>query len=343
MERGRPAACHRRVVQKSRRHVSYFLPYPYPAFREVLTHSRRFQYVAYQLDILRRCFPKRIENFLNDLPESLDETYGRTLLGIDKEKRKDTQRLLECLTVSIRPLRVEELAEIIAVQFDEAAIPTFSPKWRQGNAKEAVLSACSSLVSIVDIAGSQIAQFSHFSIKEFLTSEGLEKAEQPLSCYHISLERAHTTLARASLSVLLHLDEKIGRDTIHHLPLAPYAAQHWIDHARFGNVSSQVQGMMEHLFDLSKSHFATWVWLYDFDRHWLEPMSEICPTQPSATPLYYASLCGLRSLVEYFVVAHPGEVNAKGGFFDSPLQAASAKGHLEIVQLLLNNNADIIL
>jgi hypothetical protein len=236
------------------------------------------------------------------------------LLGIDKEKRKYTQRLLQCLTVSIRPLRVEELAEIIAVQFDGVAIPTFNPKWQQRDAKEAVLSACSSLVSIVDIAGSQIVQFSHFSIKEFLTSERLASAKQPLSCYHISPEQAHTTLACASLSILLHLNLKIDRDAIRHLPLAPYAAQHWIDHARFGNVSLQVQSMMEHLFDLSKSHFPAWVWLYDFDHHWLEPMSEIRPTQPSATPLYYASLCGLRGLVENFVVTHPHDVNARGGF-----------------------------
>jgi hypothetical protein len=297
----------------------------YLAFREVLTHSR-FQYVACQFDRLRRSFPESIKSFLRDLPESLDETYGRTLLGIDKEKRKYTQRLFQCLTVSIRPLCVEELAEIIAVRLDEAEIPIFDPKWRPRDAKEAVLSACSSLVSIVDIAGSQTVQFSHFSIKEFLTSERLAKAEQPLSCYHISPEHAHATLARASLSVLLHLDDKIDRDAIRHFPLAPYAAQHWIDHVRFGNVSSQVQGMTEHLFNPSKSHFATWVWLYDFDHHWLEPMPETRPTQPSATPLYYASLCGLRSLVENFVVTHPHDVNARGGVFDSPLQAASANG-----------------
>jgi hypothetical protein len=119
------------------------------------------------------------------------------------------------------------------------------------------------------------------------------------------------TLARASLSVLLHLDDKINRDAIRHLPLAPYVAHHWVAHAWFGNVSSQVQGMMEHLFDTSKSHFATWVWLYDFDHHWLEPMSEMRPMQPSVTPLYYASLCSLCSLMEFFVTVHPEEVNVE--------------------------------
>ena len=63
---------------------------------------------------------------LNDLPKSLDETYSHTLLGIDEEKREYARRLFQCLMVSIRPLRVEEFAEILAIQFDEEALPTFN-------------------------------------------------------------------------------------------------------------------------------------------------------------------------------------------------------------------------
>ena len=142
---------------------------------------------------------------LEDLPKTLDETYGRTLLGIDEEKREYAQRLFRCLVASIRPLRVEELAEVLAVRFPKAAPPAFNPAWRPENAEEAVLSACSSLISIVDTGGKQVVQFSHFSVKEYLTSERLTTAEERLSCYHILPEPAHTILAQASLSVLLQL------------------------------------------------------------------------------------------------------------------------------------------
>ena len=147
---------------------------------------------------------------LSDLPKTLDETYNRTLLGIDEEKREYAQRLFRCLTVSIRPLCVEELAEILAIRFDKASLPTFNAAWRPGNAERAVMLACSSLIAIVDRAGSQVVQFSHFSVKEFLTSERLATAEERLSFYYILPEPAHTILAHASLSVLLQLDE-IGR------------------------------------------------------------------------------------------------------------------------------------
>jgi hypothetical protein len=212
--------------------------------------------VVCQVDRLRRTFPISIRKVLNDLPKTLDETYDRTLLNIDEEKQEFAQRLFRCLTVSIRPLRVDELAEILAIQFDEVASPTFNPAWRPENAEEAVISACSTLIAIVDRGSHQEVQFSHFSVKEYLASERLKTADEGLSYYHILPESAHTTLAHAGLSVLLQLDDKIDRDTICHFPLAPYAARHWVEHAKFYGVSSHIQEVMKHLFDPAKSHFA---------------------------------------------------------------------------------------
>ena len=166
-----------------------------------------------------------------------------------RNEREYAQRLFRCLAVSIRPLRVEELAEILAVQFDVAESPTFIADWRPENAEEAVLSVCSSLITVVDRGGHQIVQFSHFSVKEYLTSGRLATAEDRLSYYYILPEPAHTILARASLSILLQLDDKIDRNTIGHFPLAPYAARHWVNHAQFKNVSSHIQVVMERLFD----------------------------------------------------------------------------------------------
>ena len=277
---------------------------------------------------------------MNDLPKTLDETYGRTLLGIDEEKREYAQRLFRCLTVSIRPLRVEELAEVLAVQFDEAAVPTFNAAWRPENPEEAVMSVCSSLIAIVDRGGYQVVQFSHFSVKEFLTSERLATADEHLSYYHILPEPAHTILAHAGLSVLLQLDDKIDKDTIDHFPLASYAARHWVNHAQFRNVSSHIEEVMERLFDPARPQFLAWVWLYDIDHDWMKPMSKVHPTRPEAVPLYYAALCGFRRLVEHLIAADSRDVNSRGGSHTTPLHAASVKGHLDVASLLLKSGAD---
>ena len=277
---------------------------------------------------------------LNDLPETLDETFVRTLLGIDEEKREHAQQLFRCLTVSIRPLRVEELAEMFAIRFNNTGPPTFNAAWRPENTEDAVISACSSLINIVDREGSRIIQFSHFTVKQFLTSDRLAESEECLSYYHILPEPAHTLLAHACLSILLQLDDKIDRDTIADFPLAAYAARHWIDHAQFGNASVHLEETMACLFDAARPHFAAWVWLYDIDRHWIEPMSTIHPTRPEAVPLYYAALCGFRGLVEHLIAADSQDVNRKGGSHTTPLHAASVKGHPDVASLLLKSGAD---
>jgi len=100
--------------------------------------------------------------------------------------------------------------------------------------EEAVLSACSSLVAVVKVDGSSVVQFSHPSVKEFLTSSRLAASSERVSFYHVSLEPAHTTLAQACFGVLLRLDNQITRDSIKEYPLAEYAARHWIDHANYG-------------------------------------------------------------------------------------------------------------
>ena len=291
--------------------------------------------------MLRRDFLLNPRRVLTELPESLEETYQQTLLAIDKEKRKYVQCLFQCLLVSIRPLRVEELMGILAVEFDATAAPSFkfNESLLQLDAEEVVLSACSNLIEVVAREGDQIVQFSHPSVKEYLTSDRLA-IDDRLSCYHILPESAHTLLARACLGVLLQLHDKIDRNGMGRFPLAPYAARYWVDHAQFGNVSTHIQEDMERLFDPAKSHFAAWVWLYDIDRSWIEPMSTTHPTQPEAVPLYYAALSGLRSLVEHLIAADSLDVNERGGSHTTPLHAASVKGHLDVATLLLENGAD---
>jgi hypothetical protein len=87
------------------------------------------------MDNVLRCYSNDIQGALDDLPEDLDETYERTLRNIDNQKRKYAKRLLQCLSVSVRPLRVEELADIFAVQFDVTSPRSFNKASRPRNAE----------------------------------------------------------------------------------------------------------------------------------------------------------------------------------------------------------------
>jgi hypothetical protein len=217
-----------------------------------------------QLAYLRGCQPGRIRHALSELPETLDETYERTLQEINKADSDLAHRLFQCVAVAFRPLRVEELAEFLAFDFTVGQIPKFREDWRPEDPLEAVLSTCSTLLSLVNIDDSAVIQFSHFSVKEFLTSSRLaEKHSTTARCYHVSMTPAHSLVTQACLGILLQLDQNITRDITDKFPLAEYAAEHWFEHARFEGVSKDVEEGMRLLFDPRKPHLAVWLWIYD--------------------------------------------------------------------------------
>ena len=292
-----------------------------------------------QLEVLRQCFPPSVRSILNELPESLDETYERILRGIRKPNQGHAHQLLQCLVAAVRPLRIEELAEVLAFDFKAEGIPKLNPGWRWEDQEEAVMSACSSLVIIVKDEDSRIVQFSHFSVKEFLTANRLAEPIRDVSRYHIRLEASHTILAQACLGVLLRLDDHVDRDNIENFPLAQYAAQYWVTHARFENTSSLIKDGMKCLFDADKPHLATWLWIYNEDRGY--SMSTICPEKPEAVPLYYAALLGLRDLAEHLISEHPEHVNVRGGREGIPMHIAAFSGHANILSLLVEHGADV--
>jgi ankyrin repeat protein len=283
-----------------------------------------------------------LRGILERLPKTLDETYERVLKGINEDNRGHARRLLHSLAVAIRPLRVEELAEILTFDFDNAqgGIPTFHASWRWKDKEEAVLSTCSSLITIVDSFvdsfdmfhdACRVVQFSHFSVKEFLMSDRLSSSTGDVSQYHILPGPAHTILVQACLGFLLHLGDCEDKETVKSTPLAKYAAEHWVAHAQFEDVALRVKDGIMSLFD-SKRHLVTWLEIYDRDRQ-----SFWSPLTDTPNPLYYAALCGFHDLVEYLAIIHPQLVNATGGNFGSPLLAALSEGHFRVAECLLRH------
>ena len=295
-----------------------------------------------QLEVLRHCFPPSVRHILEELPEGLDETYERILREIRKPNQGHAHRLLQCLVAAARPLRVQELAEVLAVDFNAEGIPKLNLGWRWKDQEEAVMSACSSLVMIVQDGDSRIVQFSHFSVKEYLTANRLVEPMRDVSRYHIQLKTAHTILAEACLGVFLRLDDRVDRDNIEDFPLARYAAQYWPTHTRFENASSRIKDGMECLFDADKPHFATWLWIHNADRQGMPGVDSMpSPTKPEAVPLYYAAWLGFRDLAEHLIAEHPDHVNARGGREMTPMHAAASTGHADILSLLLENGAEV--
>ena len=313
-----------------------------------------------QLEILRHCLPPSLRNILAELPESLDETYERILQQIPKSNRVHAHRLLQCLTVALRPLCVEELAEVLAINFSAAGgFPKLDEKLRWEDQEQAVLSACSSLTTVVEYRQSRLVQFSHFSIKEFLISDRLSASKtDALRYHHIPLEPAHTIMSQACLAVLLRLESNMGSDAMNKYPLAKYAAYHFSAHAGFKGVLTHITDEVDELFDPDKLHFNNWVWLQlgnwqyktwhstrvnPYPVLFAGSSARICDTPrypPRVSSIYYVAALGHLSLAKYLISKRPQNLQAKDEQGCTPLHIAVLAGHVKVSKLLLRHSID---
>ena len=274
---------------------------------------------------------------MDELPETLDETYERALLDIDEENWAYAHRLFQCIVVARRPLLAEELAEFLAFKSEEGINLSFQKDWRPENPRDTVLSTCSSLISVVNVAGSPVIQFSHFSVKEYLTSSRI--AGGRVSRYYIPLEPAHIFVTQACLCFLLQLNKHVTKRSIKGFPLARYAGQYWADHAESGDVSRHTEDMIQVLFNPEDHYFAGWVWIYDTILSRSDDSEG--PPRPGWSPLHLAARHGFHGVVEWLITACSQDVNVSGDYLRTPVHIASEYGQFKVVQVLLANHADV--
>jgi ankyrin repeat protein len=297
------------------------------------------------LEVLRHCFPANLRHTLEELPKSLDETYNRVLKDINNANRDHAYLLLQCLAVASRPLRVEELAEVLAFDLT-GGIPKSISDWRWEDREEAVLSACSSLVSVISDKGSRVVQFSHFSVKEFLTSDRLKSYTEEVSRFYIPIDHSHVILAQACLGVLLGLDDRNDEGSAEKIPLFRYAAEYWHQHVQIDSVESEIADTMDRFFDTDKPHFSAWVRLQGSDNLGMTNSKILNDAPVLVAPLCFAAGKGFRGLVERLTVKHPREVNQLDSTFGTPLHASASAsvfggGYIGVARFLLQHGADI--
>ena len=302
-----------------------------------------------QLDALKNCFNlPTLQKALESLPPTLDETYSRILCNIAEEHREYAITLLQWLTYSARPLRIEELAETVAINMEGE--PWFDCDARFPEPRD-ILLICSSLViigdglkegssQVSDQRPTSVVRLAHFSVKEYLVSERVRA--QPAKEYAIREIHANKSIAATCLAYLLQFDQydNLPSDIMTEFPLARYAAQYWIQHVKsIGKDLGSIQTLSMKLFLVCKTAYINWVRFCDPENPWDEP-NFIRGSTRIATPLYYVSFTGSIELVQS-LLDKGVDVNAQDKPFDNALTAASYQGHEIVIRLLLDNGADV--
>ena len=106
----------------------------------------RFRWVALQLNNLKECQTKTdLKKQLANLPQGLDKTYDRMLLGINEKNHHYAKTFLQWLSFAVRPLTLEELAATAAVDLSAENGPVYKSDNELQDMKD-VLKICSSFI-----------------------------------------------------------------------------------------------------------------------------------------------------------------------------------------------------
>lgn len=262
---------------------------------------------------------------------------------------EDARQILTFLCFSARPLTVEELIHGYAV--DLTGPPRLDIDGRLLDT-ESLKEICPGLIEIVQdpdkLTSTPIVRIVHFSVKEYLESDRIIK--QKASMFAMNSEDAHALVLQTCLVYLREPALVHGLSEINLLgfPLALYAAEFWYNHYEMAkNKRAQFENLVLTLFMKSEQSFYTWIRLHNVEEPWRRGPDFHLATSTIPSQVYYASLLGLYWVLQAFldgVTDHDIRkrlANTQGRYFGNALQAASSRGHEKVVDILLNNGADV--
>ncbi|OAG10753.1 HET-domain-containing protein, partial [Paraphaeosphaeria sporulosa] len=290
-----------------------------------------FRWAVCQLDRLGVCRNRAmLRKSLATLPQTLDQTYDCILSAIGEEDSNYAMRILQWLTFSQRPLSVEEIAEIIAL--DSKRDQSFDRDEVLEDPLE-VLNICSSLVTVTVVMTKRIVALAHYSVQEYLLSDRIRQG--PAKKYGMGKVECQVLITVSCLKYLAQLPQPLSEETLQTFALALYVARFWSHHLRETEDEEGVSHLALNLLLENKTAYLTWLQLSNPD--WPEDKPNLEKGAESiAAPLYYAALLNLSTITK-MLLDQDAEINDQGGEFGNALQAASQAGHEAIVRTLLES------
>jgi len=185
-----------------------------PEAREYLENAlyskadRTFLWVSLVLHLLEKNFlatQKNFQRIIDELPQTLTDTYERFLQGIAEENQLLASRLLHIIVGSARPLTLDEMSIIIALE-DSHQTAVAVEEDAQPNVREIIEGVLGPLVRFWD---SKI-YLVHQSLKEYLLSLSNQPANPLSTTFGVDPQRASLLIAKTCVSYLL-LDD-FGKD-----------------------------------------------------------------------------------------------------------------------------------
>ena len=110
-----------------------------------------------------------------------------------------------------------------------------------------------------------VIKLSHFSVKEYLVSTRIEEY------FGIDEKTSHSMIFKLSITYLLQFDDDsvpLTEAMLKAMPLAQYAAEHWIVHAKSGEMDPNGLQLILCLFSSGSAALTNSIRIFNTDHGW---------------------------------------------------------------------------
>jgi hypothetical protein len=301
-----------------------------------------FMWVVLVVEMLNQAYDdgevRAMQKKLHEVPSDLDEVF-RTLLDKDNLDKKGTILILQWVLFARRLLKPEELYFAVLAGMEREELGTWNRSTETSERIKRFITKKSKGLIEIRKGPEETVQFIHESVNDFLLrNQRLQTLDLALKSNPIGV--SHDRLRACCVSYLMIKELPLPKDRPHAeklcfgYPFLDYASTYVLDHAEETQAIVQ-EGSLQ---CLQQPHL-------EFER--LRRFHNAFEKFPSmgcdrgVRLLYMLSLRGYHKLVKVVLLKKEVDVNAQGGAYGNPLQAASWNGNKQIVVMLLENGADV--
>lgn len=281
---------------------------------------------------------RRLEEVPAEIEDLLDSVLHR-----DRKDLDECMALLQWVLFALRPLAPIELYWAVQhwSQMPDESEQHVTP--RPATVARFILDCSRGLVELVDISGdSTTIQVIHETVRDYLLAKRAPVPRIPnfsrtkTTRLKLDATQGHIRLAE----ICLHRCLRVGPQSTSSITLLEYAAEFWHKHlqAAGADLEEKVLDLAYKYITGDQRRIQACRKFYDIDGG--PSASQAAGISEPLAPLYHAALTGSVPLTVRILCDHP-HLDAFCGRYGTALQAASACGHTDVINILLDAGADV--
>ncbi|KAK5805953.1 hypothetical protein VI817_000211 [Penicillium citrinum] len=297
---------------------------------------RTYLWLHLAIDDIRSIFKNSLrptEAEIELIPQSVDEAYEKILSRVPCGQVDIARKILQIIVAARRPLTTVEMAIALGIATSPQAQTAAKARLEPSQIDKKLRRLCGLFVFV----NNSKIYLIHQTAREFLVKKSTSNSINYL--YSWSLTDTEDQMAVICLRYLLMEDLEHDDEDPNSIirSFLDYSAVYWPDHKRKMSLAQdqKATSQVQRMYETSGKAFSLW-----FPIFW-KAIRNIYSSPPSMTALHLASFNGHEREVAFLLSLSRKDINSTDSTGTYPIISASQNGYEKVVQLLLEEGAEV--